>query len=216
MDVFARHQARATFFVDRFDILSDADVEMLRDMRAAGHAIGCHSLRHLSAAQYAQEFGMQAYLMRDIEPAIAAMSARGFGIHSFAYPNSRHDDDTDAALLRYFGRLRSGKAVPPDMTMEQCDYYFTPLDKLATTGRILGLSIDSVSNRSAELLRPAFRRAAQRGEVICFYAHRIDEKAPGTSRLNIAWPELEEYLAVFAQEGLATYTYDDLPSCITK
>ncbi len=216
MALFARHGARATFFVDKFDRLSDEAVEMLRDLRAAGHAIGCHSLRHFSPALYARDHGMERYLMTDVEPAIAAMHARGFAAHSFAYPNSRHDDQTDAALLRHFGRLRTGSADAREKPLEACDVYFTPVALLPTQGRLTGCGIDSVNDRPAAVLRPAFTRARRRGEVLTLYAHRIDRSSPGTARLHITQPELEDVLVAIREEGLATHTFDDLPACVNS
>ena len=43
--IFEKYDARATFFVTRFDQLSDEQVDGLRTLREAGHTIGCHGFR---------------------------------------------------------------------------------------------------------------------------------------------------------------------------
>jgi hypothetical protein len=213
MDVLRRFNAQVTFFIDRFDLLKPEDVQMLRDFRAAGHAIGCHSLRHFSATLYAQEHGMERYLITDIEPAIAAMHARGFDTHSFAYPNSRHDDQTDTALSRYFGRLRSGAKNVHLQPLEKCDALFTPLSRMPHQRTMLGTGIDSITERTAAVVRPSLVRAAAQGEVLTLYAHRIEADGPPTSRLGISQSELARVLETAREQGLSFYTFNDLPAC---
>lgn len=213
MHIFRRYNAHVTFFIDRFDTLTSESVEMLRDLRAAGHAIGCHSLRHLSATFYVQDHGVERYLMTDIEPAIAAMHARGFATHSFAYPNSKHDEQTDAALSRYFGRLRSGAKNTTVVPLVQLDDLYAPLDQVAGRRNMLGAGIDSITNRNLDVLRPCFARAAERSEVMTLYAHRIDADGPPTSRLGISHSQLSAVLEAVREAGLSFYTFDDLPAC---
>lgn len=106
-DRFAARDARATFFVTRIDQLSDARLEMLRELAAAGHGIESHGLNHLNAPDYVEEHGLQAYLDDEVLPSLAAMRERGFEPTSFAYPYGHRTDELDRALLEHVQLLRS-------------------------------------------------------------------------------------------------------------
>lgn len=208
-----RQGARVTFFIHRFDLLPDASIDALRDLRAQGHAIGCHSLRHHSAVDYVRQHGLPLYLEDDIRPAILAMQRHGFDPRSFAYPNSQNDAVTDAGLLTLFGRLRSGGRIPQGQPLDQVDHLFVPVDHVANTGLHRGCGIDVGSGRTLQHLLPALARAKNRSEILCLYAHRIGQPDEGRRTHHIPVHLLEEILQAVNDHGLAFHTFDDLPSC---
>ena len=214
--LFAKYNAHATFFVTQFDKLNEGQIEGLRTLKRAGHAIGCHGLRHRKAAEYAREHGTSGYLADEIEPALDLMQKAGFTPTSFAYPMSNRDDETDAALLKHFRHLRGGAFCAKGQRLAELDGIFTPLSELPNRGCLLGRSIDKAGEEGREHIidevKEALQRAKQRDECVVFYSHNI-----GTQPKNHIRPEaLESILAYGKELGLHFYTYDDLPGAIGR
>lgn len=106
-EVFEQRGVLATFFVTRFDRIGAASHRMLAEMADAGHTIGSHSFRHLRAADYVEEHGLQAYMDEEVWPSVNAMEAEGFEVRFFAYPFGQRTSELDRELLRHMTLIRS-------------------------------------------------------------------------------------------------------------
>tara|TARA_R110001592_G_scaffold72615_4_gene221620 strand:+ start:476 stop:1261 length:786 start_codon:yes stop_codon:yes gene_type:complete len=212
MPLLEKYGASATFFVTRFDQLSAEQLDGLRALREKGHAIGCHGLRHIKAAEHTKVHGIEDYLAREITPALVAMEKAGFQPTSFAYPSSNNDPVTDEALLKTFRHLRTGTGAREGQRYAQMDILFTPLGELASRGCLTGKGIDRIgypgNEDSLAQLLEAMDRAASRGEVLTLYAHNIAEASKSH---HIRPATLEKILAHAQKLGLHFYTFDDLP-----
>ena len=211
LPLFAKYGAHATFFVTQFDKLSDTQIHGLRALKRAGHAIGCHGLRHRKAAEYVREHGAAQYLADEIESALALMTEAGLVPTCFAYPMSNRSDESDAALLQHFRHLRGGAFATEGQRLVQLDALFTPLDEIAARGCLLGRSLDKAGEEGREHVidevKEALQRAKQSRECVVFYSHCI-----GTEPRNHITPAALESILAYAHElGLQFYTYDDLP-----
>jgi hypothetical protein len=102
-----RYGARVTFFVTRYDRLSDGRRDELRALAADGHSIEAHSLRHLVAPEYVEEHGLGAYMDDEALPSIDLLRADGFDPVAFAYPFGSRTGELDDALLEHVQLLRS-------------------------------------------------------------------------------------------------------------
>jgi len=211
MPLFKKYNARVTFFIDHFDKLDKSQIEVLEELRQAGHAIGCHGWRHEKAVEYYQAHGMEKYLQDEIEPAVQAMKQHGFMPTCFAYPNSCNDDKTDAALLKTFRHLRSGSHSPGKRLADKDDI-FIKVENIAKTGVFYGGSCQSHNaddDVSAQTIA-ALQRAKANDEILFLYAHDI--RNPGTKgpKNYIAIKSLEKILSYARQIGLRFYNFDDL------
>ncbi len=211
--IFKKYGAHATFFVTTFDRLKPEQVEGLKRLAAAGHAVGCHGLRHRKAAEYAAAHGLDAYLRDEIQPALRLMRKAGFHPTAFAYPCSQHNAATDAALLKTFRHLRSGTGPAKGQRLKDLDRIFTPIARVPTRGCLLGTGIDytGTPKRPADFLdqiQEALDRAKARKELVVFYAHNISDAGPGH---HLSPRALEAILAHARRIGLRTYTFDELP-----
>jgi len=111
--MLARYDARVTFFVSEFLELTGEERAQLRRLSDDGHDIEYHSTQHLSAVDYAAAHGVESYVANEILPALRAMRAEGYPTTVFAYPFGARNADTDAALARYFTRLRAIRTTCP-------------------------------------------------------------------------------------------------------
>jgi len=143
--ILEKYDAHATFFVTRFDQLSEKQVDGLRQLSAAGHAIGCHGLRHLKAAEYSEAHGIEAYIDTEVTPALDDMNRAGFTPTSFAYPSSNNNATTDEALLKTFRHMRTGAFPKNGQRYAELDVIFTP----STTWPNVAACRDAASTISA-------------------------------------------------------------------
>lgn len=105
---FAQHHAKVTFFVTRWQTLSDAQIAELEQLAAEGHDLEPHTVHHLDAAQYVAENGLPAYMNDEVMPSFDVMTGAGLPkATSFAYPFGLHSDEIDDALLQHVDRVRT-------------------------------------------------------------------------------------------------------------
>jgi len=105
--LLADHGARVTFFVTRFDRQSEERRDKLRQLRADGHSIEAHGLRHLDAPVFVEEHGLGAYMEEEALPSIELLRDDGFDPVAFAYPFGARTGELDDALLDEVELVRS-------------------------------------------------------------------------------------------------------------
>lgn len=212
LPIFAETGARVTFFVSQPDYVIAGNLMGLKALQAAGHAIGCHSLRHEKAVDAVAAHGVDGYLARDVLPALSLLRDTGFTATSFAYPNSQNDAVTDAALLRHFRHLRTGRSPQDGRRLAAMDSFFVPVAEIASRGCLIGTGTDYAGlERRPDLIEQACEaidRARARHEVLALYAHNIHDSGPGH---HIPPAALRRILAHAQAVGLPAITYDELP-----
>ena len=108
--LFQKYGARATFFLNEPEKISDEQWELIERLRGIGCAVGAHGVHHERSVEMVENIGGEAFLQREIEPVRMLLQERGFSVTSFAYPFSRRNDETDRLLMPFFGHLRTGDA----------------------------------------------------------------------------------------------------------
>ncbi len=211
LPLFEKYGAKATFFIS--GEIDGKTLTTARELKRHGHAIGCHSVHHYSAVNYAAEHSAEDYVRDEVLPQLEAFRAEGFEPVSFAYPMSQNNEETDAALLKVFRHLRTGKSLATGRNLRDDNPFFVPRDGIADpeNGCLEAKGIDFApekEDRTFEQIDGALARAAKNGEVLVLYAHRIADSGKG-NRLSPA--ALEHVLQTAKQLKLPFYTMDDLP-----
>jgi peptidoglycan/xylan/chitin deacetylase (PgdA/CDA1 family) len=85
-DIFARYDARATFFVTRYPEWSDDGRQKLHVLFDEGHAIEAHGLHHVNVCVYSAMHGLDAYIADEVMPSVEILKADGFTPVAFAFP----------------------------------------------------------------------------------------------------------------------------------
>lgn len=101
------YHARVTFFVSRYRNLSDEQHASLRLLAADGHDIEPHSVQHLRAPDYVDNYGIDAYLRNELDPSIEVLQRDGFEVHAFAYPFGARTGELDDAIAKRVPVIRS-------------------------------------------------------------------------------------------------------------
>jgi hypothetical protein len=106
-EMLATYGANVTFFVTRFDRLSDEQRDKLHQLADDGHSIEAHGLRHQNAPEYVEQHGLDAYMEEEALPSIQLLRDDGFDPVAFAYPFGSRTGELDDALLEHVQLLRS-------------------------------------------------------------------------------------------------------------
>lgn len=207
--LFAKYDAKVTFFIN--GAIDENALATAQELKRHGHAIGSHSVHHLSAIDYLESHTAAEFVKNEVIPQVVALKAAGITPTAFAYPMSKNHPDTDRELLRIFRHLRTGKGI--DSGREICDYgeFFVPAEEIKDVGLLFGKGIDFAptgEDRTFEKIEAALTRAAQNREIFTLYAHRIIPIGKG----NFITPSaLERILRKAKSLNLPFLTVDQLP-----
>ena len=205
-----KYGARATFFLNEPEKISDEQWGLLDQLRAIGCAVGVHGVHHERSVEMVESVGGEEFLRQEIEPVRTILQQHGISTTSFAYPFSRRNDETDRLLMPFFGHLRTGDAPDEGKTLAECDRFFTPRLEIDRRFCFIGKGCDRVDDAALERdIFPALLRVKERDEILVFYAHNIAGEGAGH---RIAPDMLEKILQRANELDLAFYTYDDLPA----
>ena len=103
----------ATFYVDRWDILSSEEITILKTLESEGHEIGVHTMNHSSYFKFIENNGTpQSYLTNEVLPSKELAENLGFQISTFAYPHGHRDPTIDTLLLDHFVNVRGIISYP--------------------------------------------------------------------------------------------------------
>ena len=209
--LFEKYNAHVTFFIDHFDELTPEQIKSLKKLKEAGHAIGCHGLRHLKAPDYCEKYSVEKYLSDEIEPAIKYMKQEGFTPSCFAYPSSACTEITDNALIKYFRHLRSGCRIQTEL--KETGKAFTPIGEIEKRGRLDGISFHPKSTTDSLVIqfKKAVKRIKKNREILVLYAHDIRKAGEEGPKNFITVDALEELLSYASKNRLSFYSFDELP-----
>ncbi|MGF6822752.1 peptidoglycan/xylan/chitin deacetylase (PgdA/CDA1 family) [Microbacterium sp. ZKA21] len=207
--LFDEVEAEVTFFVMEADLLDDDERAGLQVLLADGHTVGSHGARHRNADETIRDQGADEYVAIEIDPSIHALQEIGASVRSFAYPNTRRDDASDAVLLSRFEYLRGGSPRTADRAITART--IVPADAiprvLPARGSDTGRGGES-HPADAETMSFLLRETAERDGVLVVLAHDIAAR----SAFNHIDPDR---LAVILREarglGLSMHGFDRLP-----
>jgi peptidoglycan/xylan/chitin deacetylase (PgdA/CDA1 family) len=209
--LFAKYDAHVTFFVDHFDELTSEQLKALQKLKEAGHAIGCHGLRHIKAVDYCDKNSVEKYISDEILPAIEIMQKKGFPPNCFAYPQSNSSEVTDAALLKYFYYLRSGCSREKEIV--NTEKAFVKIENIKEKSTLYGISFHP-KLRTDDIVvqvKCALDRIKRNKELLVLYAHDIRNENEKGSKNFITIEALEEILDYAKRNQIKLYSYDELP-----
>lgn len=217
LPLFKRYDAHASFFMS--GQFGGQAVSTAKKLIEAGHTVGLHGLRHKNVPEAIAEMGKDGWWNDEVALPKRRADVSYVPIRSFAYPNNRNTDETDAFLLTRFERLRTGiPGVRPYQSTEEQAKAFQPLaedDRLffpskdLPNHRVLGGVIMGEAYRTdIEDVLNCIRRAAARKEVILFTSHGI---SPGAGHIHMKTEWLEAILAEAQKQGVQVVGFDDLP-----
>ena len=218
LPIFDRYGAHVTFFVS--GPIDGAAVKVLKTLHAHGHSIGLHGQYHADADVAIVQKGAARYFADEIEPQLERMRVAWLPVTSYAYPNCRRSDESDALFKeKGFRHVRGGhKGVAPyDPKGEKqeglkpihtVDRAFFPAAELGARFRLDTVIVGEAYHTDIEDILACLRRAAERKEVFVLTSHGI---APDAKAINMKTEWLERILATAHACGLNIVGFDELP-----
>lgn len=208
LPLFEKYNARVTFFV--YGPIGEEEAARLKAIAAKGHAIGSHSLKHGVYYKLKQD-GMTAKEFAETDALAQLDSFRKYGIDVTCYgcPNSSRDAELDELLKPHFRHVRTGIFPREGQRLCDMDNAFVPIDQVAQHFVLNGKGIDKYPENTDEMIDLAMERAAQRNELLVFYAHRITAEEINGNHVEPA--SLERLLKKGTEMGLRFYSFDELP-----
>lgn len=199
-DLLKKYDTHVTFFVSRFDSLTAAEIEMLKELQKEGHEIGSHGALHTNAEVYIKENSYEEYLKNEIQQNILSMNKNGFYPTSFAYPYGAKYWFTDFLLLKRFKVLRGVASMnaEKDITSINEIYYSFNNDHALSA-----LGLDGNSGITKDVIKKGIRRASDRNEVLLLYGH-----CPTKNSINSAYKfdiTILEYILIEAKKNNLKY-----------
>lgn len=172
-DVFNKYNAKVTFFVSHFDLLTAESIDKLKILQADGHEIGFHGMKHVNAVKFIEDNSMDKYMEEEILPGIDLMASCGFKPRNFSYPYGAHSVALDNRLLKYFDYVRSTIFTDDRQRIQDLDrIYFKAGDDRV----IYGAGLDNTYGNTLYEIQGGLKRASKRKEALILYAHRPSEK----------------------------------------
>jgi len=177
----------ATFFIDRWHLLTPEKLNTLQTLRSDGHEIACHTYEHVSVfdSRYDnEEDKAQAYLEDQVLPAIDNMKQDGFNPVSFAYPYTRYTSRHNVKIKKHLSSIRSF---------------------LSNTMRI-----DKISGNTLEDIKSKMAEIKANKEVVTFIAHIIvPEGEPQPYGYSIKEEKLKAIIDEAHRLGLKFYSFKE-------
>ena len=217
LPLFDKYGAHATFFF--MGPVDASAATVLKKLRDHGHSIGLHGQKHQNADQAVAEMGPVRYFAEEIEPQLAGCRAAGIQVTSFAYPNCRRTDETDALFrAKGFTHIRGGhKGVAPYdpkgekqaglQPLHAVDRIFFPASERKNQFRLDTVIAGEAYHTDIEDVLACIRRCAERNEVFVLTSHGI---APDAKHINMKTEWLERILATAKECGVPCLGFDEL------
>lgn len=203
--VLDQYGAKATFFVQNPDELSTNQIRELQELQADGNEIACHSMNHMDAVQYVNQYGINKYLQDEIIPAINIMKNDGLTPTDFAYPYGSYRDDINIALEGYFDHLRFCSYPNGGDIKNTDDTYYS----FSTGSRVIGGSgIDNIYGESLSQIEQGMDRAKARNEVLITYSHDPRESTDNTYVTPVS--KIQALLQYARDNNMKFYTVSEL------
>lgn len=217
LPIFDKYRAHATFFVS--GPIDKKAIGAMKTLCAKGHSVGLHGLRHRNADKAVADMGPEMYWKDEIETQLNTCRMLKIPISSFAYPNCRRNDETDALFFsKGFRYVRGSNGLTPHdpkglkqegrRPLSACDTAFIPASAIVSNRllrtSLLGANYHTDTN---DLVR-CIERARERDEALVLMSHDISEKPSGIG-MPVSWLEL--ILSKSEELGMAVVGYDELP-----
>ena len=217
LPIFDRYGAHVTFFVS--GEIDGVTVKALKNLKAHGHSIGLHGLRHANADEAIAAKGAKKYFDEEIAPQFDRMRVAWIPVTSYAYPNCRFSEESDALFkARGFAHVRGGHrgVAPYDPKGEKqdglkpvhtVDRAFFPAGESPMRFRLDTVIVGEAYHTDIEDILACIRRAAERKEVFVLTSHGIHPDAKG---INMKTEWLERILATAKECGVAVVGFDEI------
>lgn len=174
-DFMKENNVKLTFYVERYQDLSDDTKKIMQEMIADGHEIAHHTSTHPHSDEYVNKYGVDAYLKYEVDTMTYLMNKDGFYPTTYAYPFGDLTPELDNFLLKRFNSIR--KIISPYMNKHIADmdqlYY-----RYGNISLFYGTSIDQRHKHSMDEITEALEMAKESRQTVSLYCHYLTVDKP--------------------------------------
>ena len=207
---FRRYDAHCTFFFDKE--IDDNALAAMRELLAAGHAVGLHTVHHRDADTGFAELGAEGYMAAELTPQMEACRRAGIAAPFLGYPNNRSTPEIDRYMLESAGferiRVSTRTSPPKGFAFAAHDEFFVDADRAGGLRAIptgcFGAEYYATTQAN---LDEAVARLASRNQLLCLTTHGISER-PGAVDVHIDM--LRATMRFAARMGVRMCSFADL------
>lgn len=238
-EMFGYYDVKVTFNVNTFHHFenqrehSQKEIDMLLELQSNGHEIAHHGFKHMRAANYSNEFGINRWVEEDIIPLFNWLAEQTHSINkekfkkpvTFAFPYFNYNDENIKELIPKYFKIARGLLLEDNLT---------PFNY---TGFAPSICIDRNKLSNVKYIKKMLKIAKQKGKNIILTCHSIlpeetdwknfgwgVEKAgewrisPKTLQtiINEAKENDMEFYTTSEIAGVATFIDRNLEKCIRK
>ena len=204
-EVFREYNWKATFYISRFDRLTEEEIEKLHELKKEGHEIAAHGMHHIRAVDFIAENGVRAYLDYEINPMMEMMHENNFFPTTFAYPYGSRNVPIDTLLLDHFDILRGTTRATPELESLRAFFNYDNV--------VFGLGIDSQrADFDLDYVLSALQFAKESNKILIVFGHKTvpDHQA----RNETDYKTLIEICEFVVNNNMKFYRMDELTSFI--
>lgn len=217
LPLFGKYGAHATFFFS--GPIDDEASSTMKTLSEAGHSIGLHGFRHANADEELTVKSADEFYDEEIRPQLDECRVKGIPVSSYAYPNCRRTDESDALLKQWgFRHIRGGHSgvapFDPDdgkqkglKPLHKVDRIFFPASESPLRYRLDTVIAGEAYHTDINDILACIRRAARRKEAFVLTSHGI---SPDAKFINMKTEWLEKILATARESGLRIVGFDEL------
>ncbi len=198
LPIFEKYNAYACFFIS--GEIDDAALSAAKKLHQAGHTIGLHTKNHTDAPSYFETKGAEEYYKNEIEQELQKLKENGITVNSFAYPNNKRTEETDAYLSKYFTRFRAGNSNSGEK--------YIPVNELENVRVMGGFGVGEYYKTTDEDMIDKIIFTARNNLCATFFSHDIAENAKS---IHMPIDLLEKCLATAQQENVRVLGFNQLP-----
>lgn len=206
-DVFKKYNAKATFFVNKFHLLTNEQIEKLKKLEEGENEIACHGYNHLNAVEYCKNHTVNEYIENEIIPAINDMKEYGFDPKSFAHPYGANDYKIDKKLLNYFNILRD--TAHDNIAESPQSYFFDPSNPKSI---VAGFELDLLYGFSDSEIIGLLEIAKQNDIIVVLYGHstKDDINVNPNQKYVVSYSRLKKICEFVNNNNMKFYTICEL------
>jgi peptidoglycan/xylan/chitin deacetylase (PgdA/CDA1 family) len=190
---------KVTFYVCKYNRLTQEQKNKLLIIQNHGHEIAFHSVNHYNMLDYVYRYKhtTDEMMLNEIECGLKMMNKDGFYPTTFAYPYGAHNGLFDKMLMRYFKSVRA---------LNGTNDFSKSLAPTEKNNLLFGLGIDKSSNRTDEAVLQLIQSASDNNNCAILVAHDINTAL----KLSVTLGRLKKVIDQAKRLNMKFYTVSEI------
>lgn len=208
-DFLKENNVKLTFYIEMYQDLQDTSKVKMKALMADGHEMAHHTSTHPHSDDYVKQYGIDAYMKKEIFAMTDSMKKDGFNPVTYAYPFGDCTTELDTRLLEHFNSLRKVLGTYMNKRIADMDQVYFRYGDIKL---FYGIGIDVRYNRSLDEVFEALEKAKNSRQTVSLYCHylSVDGKPHEGSDSHILEDDFKKIILKAKELGLRFYTASEV------